>query len=550
MTDVGDNERTESKRRLIESVYPSHDIFKEKGGITSLQFHEDDDGQKSHNGLPDTLSEMSPFKPFRTNYKCSVCFILSFLGLILGIILLVLLDPLVNNILAHKMAIVQNREGRRFWQNPPATIHRKMYIWHCTNPIAVQNGAIPELVERGPYVYREEWNRSSITYSDGFDRLSYIPSTTLYFDRNQSIGPDDEYVSVINVPLMAMAYEVQFYSKEMQEGINFFIELLETQLFVNVTVKQLMEGYTDPLIETASKVKPGVLKDDKFGILQARNTSYYQNFTIQTGINDITQVAKIITFNGVSTLNYWSTPQANMLNGTDGSLFPPNLKKDKKVYSYSADMCRSYYLSFLRERKDGYVTLYDYHLSADVFNMSREENRGFCGHGPCLGDGVLNISTCYLGVWGFISSPHFFQADEKFRQDVHGMQPNKNKHAFIMSFDPVTSVPFDVNVRLQLSFYMPNIKKLHLLKSVKPIIMPIVWFDDEARLTPKIHRLLSIILVSLDVASYIKFILPSLSLLLVTLTSLYIFFQWRRSQREVLNSKVLLVNRVNENEDV
>ncbi|CAF4039057.1 unnamed protein product [Rotaria magnacalcarata] len=97
---------------------------------------------------------------------------------------------------------------------------------------------------------------------------------------------------------------------------------------------------------------------------------------------------------------------------------------------------------------------------------------------------------------------------------------------------------------------MPNIKTLDLLKSVKPIIMPIVWFDDEARLTPKIHSLLSIILVSLDVASYIKFILPSISLLLVTITSLYIFFQWRRSRRELLNSKVPLVNGVNENEGV
>ena len=112
------------------------------------------------------------------------------------------------------------------------------------------------------------------------------------------------------------------------------------------------------------------------------------------------------------------------------------------------------------------LTLYDYHLSADVFNMSREENQGFCGRGPCLGNGVLNISTCYmgmfspssfvkqehdgtrlsaslsvsLGVWGFISSPHFFQADEKFRTDVHGMQPSPDKHEFIMSFDPVRTI--------------------------------------------------------------------------------------------------------------
>lgn len=123
---------------------------------------------------------------------------------------------------------------------------------------------------------------------------------------------------------------------------------------------------------------------------------------------------------------------------------------------------RSYYLSFLRERKDGPVTLYDFHLNADVFNTSREENSGFCGYGPCLGDGVLNISTCYSGknfiwswkfifffyfndlfssgVWGFISSPHFFQADEKFRRDVHGMSPDSNKHEFIMSFDPVRRI--------------------------------------------------------------------------------------------------------------
>jgi hypothetical protein len=43
----------------------------------------------------------------------------------------------------------------------------------------------------------------------------------------------------------------------------------------------------------------------------------------------------------------------------------------------------------------------------------------------------------FLGVWGFISSPHFFQSDIKFRQDVHGMQPDPDKHEFIMTFEPV-----------------------------------------------------------------------------------------------------------------
>lgn len=45
-----------------------------------------------------------------------------------------------------------------------------------------------------------------------------------------------------------MAHEVQFYSKDMQEAISLFIELLETKLFVNVTVKQLMEGRVTNLL--------------------------------------------------------------------------------------------------------------------------------------------------------------------------------------------------------------------------------------------------------------------------------------------------------------
>lgn len=64
-----------------------------------------------------------------------------------------------------------------------------------------------------------------------------------------------------------------------------------------------------------------------------------------------------------------------------------------------------------------------------------------------------------------------------------------------------------------------------LLRNVKPILMPIVWFDDEARLIPEIHSELSTLIVSLNIASYMKFILPSLSLLIVLISAGYIYTQ-------------------------
>ena len=43
--------------------------------------------------------------------------------------------------------------------------------------------------------------------------------------------------------------------------------------------------------------------------------------------------------------------------------------------------------------------------------------------------------------------------------------------------------------------------------------MPIVWFDDEASVVPDIKSELSVLIVSLNVASYVKYISPAFSLI-------------------------------------
>lgn len=63
--------------------------------------------------------------------------------------------------------------------------------------------------------------------------------------------------------------------------------------------------------------------------------------------------------------------------------------------------------------------------------------------------------------------------------------------------------------------------------------MPVVWFDDEARIVPDIHSQLSTLIVSLNVAHYVKYILTSLSLLGVMLTAGYIFVQVKADARAV-----------------
>ena len=74
-----------------------------------------------------------------------------------------------------------------------------------------------------------------------------------------------------------------------------------------------------------------------------------------------------------------------------------------------------------------------------------------------------------------------------------------------------------------------------LLKSVKPTLVPVVWFDDEARITPEIHSQLTLLLVSLNVAHYLKYILPALGTLFIVITSSYIVVQVRHNEKDLFS---------------
>ena len=55
---------------------------------------------------------------------------------------------------------------------------------------------------------------------------------------------------------------------------------------------------------------------------------------------------------------------------------------------------------------------------------------------------------------GFLSQPHFLNAEDKILNSVIGMKPNKLIHDTILHFEPTTGVPLKGNIRLQLNFYL------------------------------------------------------------------------------------------------
>lgn len=78
------------------------------------------------------------------------------------------------------------------------------------------------------------------------------------------------------------------------------------------------------------------------------------------------------------------------------------------------------------------------------------ENKCFCNR-ECAKSGARDVSTCRIAPL-FFSFPHFYMADNSYRDSISGMKPNKSEHEFFISLDPVRHPPiardsFPVNLK-------------------------------------------------------------------------------------------------------
>lgn len=96
-------------------------------------------------------------------------------------------------------------------------------------------------------------------------------------------------------------------------------------------------------------------------------------------------------------LDYWSDEYSNRINGSDGTIFSPFLTRDKTLYAFSPDICRSYSLQYLKDNiLDGIRTM-EFSLPKNFFYNStlNPDNQGFVN--DFLGNGVLSMSKCMGG---------------------------------------------------------------------------------------------------------------------------------------------------------
>lgn len=87
----------------------------------------------------------------------------------------------------------------------------------------------------------------------------------------------------------------------------------------------------------------------RLSMFKQKNETDNGRFEVFRGINDISKLGQIIAVDGEIELNIYDGHDCNKWKGTDGLIFPPFLEKEKPIWAFSADLCRSFAIKYERD---------------------------------------------------------------------------------------------------------------------------------------------------------------------------------------------------------
>ncbi|CAG7726305.1 unnamed protein product, partial [Allacma fusca] len=319
---------------------------------------------------------------------------------------------------------------------------------------------------------REKRQKKILGRDEEEDSITYNETYHYIFRADMSNGTLDDKVTIFNVPFISISTILSRYVSLIS---NIPMRILESQgegIFSrDVKVGQMMfEGMDvnkayQPLIHLAPLGFPPEFVGDTFALFNRWNGSTHQ-WKIKAGVKDSSTIGNIMSFNGETRLSYWnhnSLPRSeqeycNRLNGSDGTLNPPMVTRDRPLYVFNPFLCRSVHLKYSHEVTSLGINGYRFTFTKDVFSSpdKNPDNECFCGkpggslNQECI-DGGYRLFSCHSDAPIVITKPHFAEADPKYAKNVDGIVPDAEKYASYADVEPISGMLIKANLKVQVN---------------------------------------------------------------------------------------------------
>ncbi|KAF2361877.1 CD36 family [Trinorchestia longiramus] len=414
--------------------------------------------------------------------------------LVLGGLTIVQFDPVINKYIYKEM--LRGMDGALF--KPGAVLDIKpvlsVYFFNVTNKEEFLAGSKPILQEVGPYVYWQKWIRVKSIKNEENNTVSGSIRKLYFFDREASYGPESDLVTTLDVPMVTAVWQVRYTPKFIQLIFSSMLEVLKKTPFTTRNVSDLIWGYEDPLLKMARDILPPEQRfpSDSFGFFLNANNSdpgndmrnYYRGTP-----EDMNNYMDVYSDKFKTDLGFWKTEKCNKIHGSDGTGFPPDVSRTSTLHFFIPSLCRIIPLEFVRDIEHYGIKGYRFSPPKSAFSdeIKNPDNACYCVGSPCIGGGLFNLSICQFGAPAVVSWPHYFQADQKYRDAVIGLNPDPEKHQFAMDIAPRTGSVLSGVGKAQINFALTNVSEVKPAQGLRPMIFPVVWFSDGvAELQPDI----------------------------------------------------------------
>lgn len=227
-------------------------------------------------------------------------------------------------------------------------IHSDFYVLNITNLASVKAGCRPELQQLGPYTYRKH----TVKHNIWFDKKGRVAFTRDEFytalSSNATQFSLDDVITTVNIPLLgALAKAHSFFGRVV--ALQLLLEVLAAfhdpnvdGLFMTRTVRELLWGYEDPLLQKLKFIAPGL--DTRFQLVPNTTASSLHPSSqdiINTGMSNISNVWNTEVWSNHSSIKSWKPPHVEPVQGSDGVQFRPGLKSGDKVNVWAPEVYKS-----------------------------------------------------------------------------------------------------------------------------------------------------------------------------------------------------------------
>ncbi|XP_050507504.1 sensory neuron membrane protein 1-like [Diabrotica virgifera virgifera] len=431
-------------------------------------------------------------------------------------------------------------EIRGMFLKVPFPLSFKIYVFNITNPMEIQNGAIPEVKEVGPFCFQEWKEKVDVHDEEDNDIITYLSKDT--FTRTSGPGcvsgqtvvtiPHPMILGLVNAVSRAKPGALSLINKAIKSIYAnptsiFLTAKVDDILFDGVVIKCGVTDFAGKAICTQLRGS-GSLKiidenDLGFSLIGPKNATEQKRIKAIRGTKNHHDVGRIVEYDGSPAMSAWPTEECNKIMGTDGTVFPPMMTKEEGLVSFAPDLCRSLKAFWVKKTKYDGIPVNEY--TASLGDSSKNEAEKCYCYTPdtCLKKGLMDLYKC-AGVPIYVSMPHFYDSDESYVKGVKGLNPNKKEHEISILFEQMTGGPVSAKKRLQFSMPLEPNQKVDLFKNFTTTVIPMFWVEEGVDLNNTFTKPLKMLYTMKKVVNISKYLILSGSIV-GCIAAAYLFFK-------------------------